>query len=108
MLVNKDIEINTVVSIKLTSGEEVVGYYDREVDNTIILRKPLSIVMTQNGPAFAPYFYTGDDIKANPKIEFNNNYIIAKIKTNKDFADGYTQAVSGIASAKHNTGKLLS
>lgn len=95
MLLN-NIKPMDVVSIKLTSSEEVVGILLEKNDKTIKLRKPLALGLTQQGPSLTPFFLTSDVMKENTEIEFNANTVMAMIKTQSDFANAYTQATSGI------------
>lgn len=95
MLLNT-IKLMDVVSIKLTSSEEVVGLLIEKNDKSIKLRKPLALGLTQQGPSLTPYFITSDVMKENTEIEFNINTVVAMIKTQKDFANAYTEATSGI------------
>lgn len=96
MLLN-NIKLMDVVSIKLTSSEEVVGLLLEKTDKTIKLRKPLALGLTQQGPSLTPYFITSDVMKENTEIEFNTNTVVAMIKTQSEFANAYTQATSGIS-----------
>ena len=96
MLVNT-IKLMDVVSIKLTSSEEVVGLLLEKTEKTIKLRKPLALALTQQGPSLTPYFMTSDVMTENTEIEFNVDTVVAMIKTQSDFANAYTQATSGIS-----------
>jgi hypothetical protein len=102
MIVNKT-NVMEVVAIKLTSGEEIVGSFLEENSNTIKLRKPLALAMTQQGPALAPFFMTGDINKDSMEIEFNKNTVIAMTKPHKQFKDVYTQSTSGITIAENSS-----
>lgn len=85
-----------VVSLKLTSGEEVVGMLAERTDRYIKLRKPLQMAMSPNGPALMPYFASGDVMTDASEVEFNTNTVVALIKTYKPFADAYTKATTGL------------
>jgi hypothetical protein len=85
-----------VITLKLSSSEEVVGLFVEKTDKTIKIRKPLSLSMTQNGPALSPYFITCNVIDDQHEIEFNRDCVVAIGKTFKPFADVYTQSTSGI------------
>lgn len=85
-----------VVSLKLSSSEEVVGLFVEKTSTGIKIRKPLSLSMTQNGPALAPYFITGDVLGDAVEVEFNLPTVVAMIKTYKPFADVYTQSTTGL------------
>lgn len=85
-----------VVTLKLSSSEEVIGLFLEKNEKTIKLRKPLALSMTQNGPALAPYFITCNVLEDQTEIEFNRDCVVSMGKTFKPFADIYTQSTSGI------------
>ncbi len=92
-------KINEVVTLKLVSGEEVIGYFVAEDAESIVLRKPLVPVATGQGSiGLAPFVMSSDYLKpgANVDIPFNKQTIISTVPTEKQFADAYTQQVSGI------------
>lgn len=97
-----------VVTIKLISSEEVVGMFVEKNSTSYKLRKPLSLSMTQNGPALSPYFITGDVMNEASEVEFNASSVVAMIKTYKPFADVYTQSTTGLdLSNKSKTGLII-
>tara|TARA_B110000977_G_scaffold184459_1_gene248185 strand:- start:1012 stop:1335 length:324 start_codon:yes stop_codon:yes gene_type:complete len=85
-----------VVALKLASGEEIIGLWQEQNNGSIRMRKPLAIVMTENGPAMAPYFATADVMSDSPEIDFNENAVVATTKAAKPFKDAYMQATTGI------------
>jgi len=85
-----------VISIKLSSGEEIVGLFVEKTNDYIKIRKPLALSITQNGPALTPYFMTGDVMGDAKEVAFNANLVTAMIKTYKPFADAYTQSTTGL------------
>ena len=97
-----------VVTIKLSSSEEIVGMFVEKNSTSLKLRKPLSLSMTQNGPALSPYFITGDVMNEASEVEFNISTVVAMIKTYKPYADAYTQSTTGLdLSNKSKTGLIL-
>jgi hypothetical protein len=61
MLVTKSkFKTDDIVSIKLTTGEEVVGKYISEDDNSIDLDKPYRLMQYNDGFAFVPMMVTTD------------------------------------------------
>jgi hypothetical protein len=95
-----------IVSVKLTSGEEIVGGFV-EFDDNLVIRKPLALAMTQQGPSLQPYFMTGDTIHDVKEVEFNKNLVVSMIKTHSPFADAYTQATSEVKTAPASQSKLI-
>jgi hypothetical protein len=92
----------TIVSLKLISGEEIVGRFESEDFNTFKISKPCLAAMTQNGPTLAPFMFTMsplDEADANHVIEINKNTVVTSVVTYKPFADAYTNATSSIKPA---------
>lgn len=89
---------NDVVTVKLVSGEEVIGYYVGEDAEGITLRKPVVPVPTgQQSMGLAPFVMSSDYLSGgDAEIRFNKPTVITTVKTNKQFGDAYTQQVSGL------------
>lgn len=89
---------NDVVTIKLVSGEEVIGYFISADADSITLRKPVVPVPTgQQSIGLAPFVMTSDYLTGgDPEISFNKLAVITTVKTNAQFKDAYTQQVSGL------------
>lgn len=101
-MLSTNFKTSDVVSVKLTSGEELVGYFVDITNSILRLRKPLSLTVTQQGnPSLAPYFITSDVMNIAAEVEFNKSNVVAIVKTKKDFADSYTQATSGLDMSAH-------
>lgn len=94
----KTLKSNDVVTIKLVSGEEVIGYYVGEDAEGVTLRKPVVPVPTGQGSVgLAPFIMSSDYLQGgNPEIKFNKTTVITTVRTHKQFSDAYTQQVSGI------------
>lgn len=88
---------NDVVSLKLVTGEEVLGYYVSSDNETITLRKPVVPVQTgQNQMGLAPFLMSSDYMQSGKELQFSRTAIITDTSTSKAFADAYTQQVSGL------------
>lgn len=98
MLIDKGYNKNDVVTIKLLTGEEIVGYYDgRDNDGEVLLRKPVTPVPTQQGQiALAPFLMTSDYMDKGEPLAIRGSATVTMTKTAKAFADAYTQQVSGL------------
>jgi len=81
------------VSLKLITGEEIIGKYIKEDMSTITLSKPLMLAMSKQGPAMMPLMMT-----VNPEQDFaiNKQAIILQGETVKEIADQYTFQTTGI------------
>ena len=91
-------EINDIVTIKLSSGEEVVGKLTEKSIDSVYLAKPVQIVMQPVGPkqmglVFHPVLGSvGDATMQFPLV----NLAIRPIKTGDDVARNYIQATTGL------------
>jgi len=93
MLIEKPYEVNDVVSIKLSSGEELVGKLVEEGPEVVTIAKPLMLSMTQKGMGLAPYMFT---VNPETTIKFNDKNIITIVKTMETMAKQYIQSTTGL------------
>ncbi len=82
-----------VVSIKLSSGEEMVAKLVKEDNNHLTVSQPLMLVAGEQGIGLAPYMFT---VKVDSKFTIKVNNVITVVKTEEDAAKMYTQQTSGI------------
>ncbi len=94
MLLSKTFANGDVLSIKLSSGEEIVGRYnDSSTDKFLLLSKPAVLSMSGHGVALIPYMVTASE----GDIPFNENLIVAKKATDSEIVKQYIQSTTGIA-----------
>lgn len=93
MLLNKGFATNEVVSLKLTSGEEIVARFEEETATGYRISKPTAVTMTQQGLGLMPYMFTVDPDR---DIVINHNAVVVISATEKVFADQYIQGTTGI------------
>jgi len=96
MLIETPYTIGDVVSIKLSSGEEMIARLDSENDTTVIVSKPYILIAAQNGMALAPYMFT---VSPDTKIKLKINNIICVVKSAKDASDMYIKQSTGLTVA---------
>lgn len=94
MLETSNYNKNEVITVKLTSGEEVLGRFVEQDQNSITLAKAHHIIPNQNGLGIAPFAF-GVDINTT-NIKINRTQVVFEARTMKQIADQYTQATSGI------------
>ena len=58
MLIDKGVTAGEVITLKLTSGEEIVAKLDSETPTHYKLSRPMVIGMGQHGPGLMPYLFT--------------------------------------------------
>jgi hypothetical protein len=96
MLIDKPIRENDVISLKLTTGEEVIATYKEFTDTHIVVTKPATIAANQQGMGIVPWMMT-----ARPeKIRLNISTVIAYALTDENIAKSYTQATTDIQLAQ--------
>lgn len=96
MLISKGRHSGSVVTLKLSSGEELIGRYEEESPSGISITKPMVLSMTPKGPGLMPYLFT---VNPEQKINISHTSIIVIADTDKDFADQYLQSTTGISLA---------
>ena len=87
------IEPNTVYTLKLNSGEELIAKVIQTNGEFITIEEPVSIAPTQQGMQMIPSVFT-----ANPKGEFklNTNNIALYAETDDSIKMKYLEATTGI------------
>jgi hypothetical protein len=96
MLIDKGVSVGEVITMKLTSGEEIVA---KLVDDQVMHYKvahPMVIAMSPKGPALMPYLFTVDPGK---EVRIAKAVIAVTEATDKLFADQFIQQTTGIAMA---------
>ena len=93
MFVTKKFDQQDVVTLKLGSGEEILGKYVSDDMMSITLNKPLMIAMTAKGPAMAPILITVDPEK---DLTFAKSQVTVIAETDKEIANQYVYQTTGI------------
>lgn len=88
------IEIDSVYTLKLSSGEELVTKIVEETDTHYVVVKPATLGQTPTGGIeLIPVLYTADHEK---KISVNKSLVSMIVFTNSTTSDKYIEAVTGI------------
>lgn len=93
MIIQAPYKVGDVVSIKVSSGEEMIARLEEETSTHTTVRKPLMLVAGQQGMGLAPFMFTVDP---EAKFKINTASIICIAKSVKDASDLYTQQTSGL------------
>ena len=93
MLLDKGVSKGEVISLKLTSGEEIVARLAEETDTHYKLSKPLVIGHTPQGVGLMPYLFT---VSPDKDIKLLKSTVTVAEATDKQFADQYTQSTTNI------------
>ena len=94
MFIDKGIAIGEIVTLKLTSGEELVAKLAEEQVMHYRLSYPMVIAMSPNGPALMPYLFTVDPSK---EVRIAKGVVAVIEATDKSFADQFLQQTTEIA-----------
>jgi hypothetical protein len=93
MIIDKGVSPGEVVTIKLTSGEELIANLVEETDKYIKVSKPRVLASAQGGIGMAPYLFTVDPDKT---IKIAIATVVVLEPTEKESASSYTKATTGI------------
>lgn len=93
MLIDKGVSAGEVVTLKLTSGEELVARLDDETPTHYKLSRPMVIGMGQQGPGLMPYLFTVDPQKTIPLLK---STVTVAVTSDKVFADQYLESTTNI------------
>lgn len=87
--------MNDIVTIKLVTGEEVIGRQIHKDQHHVTLEKPVQLAITQQGQGlgFAPVCISIDDAS---EFRFRQDHILFSATTRKDLVDPYLKATTGI------------
>jgi hypothetical protein len=109
MLIEKHVDMNDIVTIKLSSGEEIVGKLVNRAIDSISLAKPIKISIqpvnqNQVGLAFVPFLGSVHDAT----IVFPFSGMVSRpVKTGEDVTRNYIQATTGIVTATAEQSGLI-
>ena len=95
MLINKNAQqtVGDIVTFKLVNGDELVGKITDDTTGSVTLSKPVNIVLTQQGPSFAPVTWSGDP-ESEVKIDRIN--ILFSVPTDAQLTSQYIKLTMGI------------
>ena len=96
MLIDKGVSEGEVITLKLTSGEEIVAKLVEDSAAYYKLKNPQVIGMGPKGPGLMPYLFTVDP---NKEIKLLKTTVTVAEATDKAFADQFIQSTTGIALA---------
>jgi hypothetical protein len=93
MLIDKGVSVGEVITLKLTSGEEIVAKLAEETDKYYKLNRPMVIGMGQKGPGLMPYLFT---VSPEKDVKLLKTTVTVAEATDKQFADQFIQTTTGI------------
>lgn len=93
MLIDKGVTAGEVITLKLTSGEELVAKLVEETDAYYKLKHPQVIGMGPKGPGLMPYLFT---VNPDKEVKLLKGTVTMAEATDKVFADQFVESTSGI------------
>ena len=93
MLITKGVAVGEVITLKLTSGEELVAMLEEETDAYYKLSHPQVIGMGERGPGLMPYLFT---VSPDRDIKLSKITVTVAEPTDKQFANQFIEATSKI------------
>lgn len=111
MLIEKQIEPNDIVTIKLINGDEIITKLVAQDDRTVTVQKPLvmnlSLDPSTNRPAIQmlPFFTLGGNPDA--KIQLRRDHLLVLTLSNDEAKAGYIHNTSGLAVPSNKSSGLI-
>lgn len=93
MLIDKGVTVGEVITLKLTSGEELVAKLSEETATYYKLSRPMVIGMGEKGPGLMPYLFT---VHPDKEVKLLKTTVTVAEATDKVFADQFIQSTTGI------------
>ncbi len=93
MLIDRGVTEGEVITLKLTSGEEIVAKLVEDGPLYYKLSRPMVIGMGQQGPGLMPYLFT---VNPDKDVKIFKTTVVVAEATDKQFADQFIQSTTGI------------
>jgi hypothetical protein len=93
MLIDRGLSSGEIVSMKLSSGEELIAKLVEETSVGYKISKPLVLSASSQGIGMIPFMFTVDIEK---DFTIFKNSVITIVNSDKRFADQYIQGTTGI------------
>ena len=94
MLIDRGVSAGEVITLKLTSGEEIVARLAQETDTHYKLSHPMVIGHGPKGPGLMPYLFT---VAPDKDVKLSKATVTVSEATDKQFADQYLQSTTSIS-----------
>lgn len=96
MLIQRGVAEGEVITLKLTSGEEIVAKLVEDGAVYYKLSKPMVIAMGAKGPGLMPYLFT---VSPNADVKLQKSTVTVAEATDEAFAKQFLESTTGIALA---------
>ena len=93
MLIEAPYTNGDTVSLKLSSGEEIVTRLEEETDKQFVVKKPMVLIAQQEGLGLAPFMFS---VSPDAKFNITVSSVSCVAKTAPEIAKQYTSQTSSI------------
>jgi hypothetical protein len=93
MIIDKGISVGEVVTLRLTTGEEIICKLVEDTATNVSVSKPMVLSMGQQGLGMMPFIFT---VHPDKNIKLAKASVVMMEATDKQFADQYIQSTTGI------------
>jgi hypothetical protein len=93
MLIDTPLTAGDIVTIKITTGDEIIARLAEFNDNAYIISKPLALIDTGSGMGLAPFAFT---VSPSTKIPINRATVVFCAKTDTGTAKSYIESTSSL------------
>lgn len=93
MLIDRGVTEGEVITVKLTSGEELVAKLVEDGLTFYKLKNPMVIAMGAKGPGLMPYLFT---VNPDKEVKLLKSVVAVCEATDKQFADQFIESTTGI------------
>ena len=93
MIIETPYKDGDTISLKLSSGEEIVARLDKEDAKTFTVKKPMVLIAQQEGLGLAPFMFS---VSPEAKFTIQATSVACIAKTQDEIAKQYTSQTSGI------------
>ena len=93
MIIETPYKEGDTISLKLSSGEEIVARLEKEDTKYFVVKKPMVLIAQQEGLGLAPFMFS---VSPDAKFSINITSVSCVAKTQDEIAKQYTSQTSGI------------
>lgn len=94
LLIRKPAKVGEIVTLKLSSGEEIIARLDADNDGKLKLHRPMTLSYTAQGVGMTPWMITAGEDNV---VEIDRDrWVISMSTTGKQTADQYIEGTTGI------------
>ena len=94
MIIETPYKDGDTVSLKLSSGEEIVARLEKETTKDFTVKKPMVLIAQAEGLGLAPFMFS---VSPDAKFVIQATSVSCIAKTQDEIAKQYTSQTSGIA-----------